>query len=209
MKRQTGKIILLFAFIFSFCSCEKEKLGLEYLIDSEGNRYKTVTIGSQVWMAENLKASMDTLGNSVECYSYNNNDSKIEEYGYLYTWEAAKKVCPEGWHLPNKSDWNKLELSLGLSPVQADEFGWRGTDHGTKLKEGGSSGFDALLAGYKDGTVIFDGEYFDMGYFAAFWSTTEYDELNGVCIFLYVTRSSVLLNDYDKTSGLSVRCLKD
>ena len=69
--------------------------------------------------------------------------------------------------------------------------------------------FNALLAGYKDGTVLFDGEYFDMGYFAAFWSASEYDTINGVSIFLYVTRSSVLLNDYDKTSGLSVRCIED
>ncbi len=93
----------------------------------------------------------------------------VKNLAVLYPWEEALKASPAGWRLPTSGDWEQLEIELGMDPDAAETFGWRGTDQGAQLKEGGSSGFDALLSGYKDGTVLWDGRYFDIGYFGAFW----------------------------------------
>ena len=88
-------------------------------------------------------------------------------------------------------------------------FGWRGTDHGIQLAEGGNSGFEALLAGYKDGTVFWSGRYFDLGYFAAFWTRSQFDSLRAVGYFIYNNEGAVLRDRYDKTAAFSIRCVKD
>jgi len=198
--------VLLFASLL-FNGCEKEAAD-EYLTDIDGNNYPIVQIGSMTWMAENLKVTRDKDGNPLDTYCYMDKDSKCVEFGQLYPWEEALKASPAGWRLPTSEDWNRLEIELGMDPDEAEEFGWRGTDQGTQLKEDGSTGFDALLSGYKDGTVLYDGRYFDIGYFAAFWSATEYDSIKAVARFVYVTYDDIYKGSYDKTSALSVRCIK-
>ena len=118
------------------------------------------------------------------------------------------KTSPQGWRLPTSEDWKKLEMDLGMNPDDALSFGWRGTYQGAQLKEGGSSGFDALLSGYKDGTVLWDGRYFDIGYLGGFWSATEYDSIKSFVYFVYVTYDNVYKGSYDKTAAMSVRCVK-
>ncbi len=180
----------------------------EYLIDIDGNNYRIVQIGSMTWMAENLKVTRDKDGNPLDTYCYMDKDSRCDEFGQLYPWEEALKASPAGWRLPTSEDWKRLEIELGMDPDEADEFGWRGTDQGTQLKEHGTTGFDALLSGYKDGTVLYDGRYFDIGYFAAFWSATEYDSIKAVTRFVYVTYDDIYQGSYDKTAALSVRCIR-
>jgi uncharacterized protein (TIGR02145 family) len=122
-------------------------------IDYEGNVYRTVKIGNQWWMAENL-AYLPTVGPyNVQSatnpmyyvYDYlgtNVNAAKLttnyKTYGVLYNWTAAMKACPTGWHLPSEVDWETLEITLGIAPdVAASNISRRGTNEGGKLKEKG------------------------------------------------------------------------
>ena len=141
----------------------------------------------------------DALGVNDKAYCwYDNNTANRDTYGGLYTWAAAvngttgsdtnpsgvQGVCPDGWHLPSDAEWKELEMFLGMSQVDANESGWRGTDEGGKLKEAGTthwnspnagatneSGFTALPGGFRD----FDGSFNNLGYNAAFWAAAEGD----------------------------------
>ena len=198
--------VLLFAGLL-FKGCEKEATD-EYLTDIDGNKYPIVQIGSIKWMAENLKVTRDKDGNPLDTYCYMDKDSKCDQFGQLYPWKEALKASPAGWRLPTSEDWKRLEIELGMDPDEAGEFGWRGTDQGAQLKEDGSAGFDALFSGYKDGTVLYDGRYFDIGYFGAFWTATEYDSIKAVTRFIYATYDDIYKGSYDKTAALSVRCIR-
>jgi uncharacterized protein (TIGR02145 family) len=124
------------------------------VIDIDGNVYKTVIIGDQEWMVENLrvthyqngepipnvKDSTEWINLSSGAYAaYNNDDSLAAIYGYLYNWYAVadtNNIAPQGWHVPNHSDWLILEMNLGISFADAIGSGYRGTDEGGKLKPG-------------------------------------------------------------------------
>jgi len=122
------------------------------MTDIDGNVYETVQIGSQTWMAENLKVTHYRDGTEItnetddaawagltaEAYCiYNNNASnEVETYGALYNWYAAvdaHNIAPEGWHVPTDAEWKELEMSLGMSQSEADADGYRGTNEGSKL----------------------------------------------------------------------------
>jgi uncharacterized protein (TIGR02145 family) len=193
---------------FVLFSCEKEE-DENRMVDVEGNKYKTVQIGTQIWMAENLKVTKDRSGKSLVTYCYLDRDDFCEEFGRLYAWEVALEAAPQGWHIPSDEEWRQMERELGLSADEELSFGWRGTDHGLQLAEGGSSGFEALFGGYKDGTVFWSGRYFDLGYFAAFWTRSQVDSLRAVGYFIYNNEGSVVRDDYDKTAAFSIRCVKD
>ncbi|MEN8228729.1 MAG: FISUMP domain-containing protein [Bacteroidota bacterium] len=125
--------------------------------DIDGNIYKVVVIGSQAWMAENLKTThyadgeaiplvendsiWNTLTGSDRAYSWYGNDSSKTDYGALYTWSAAMNgevgsesnpdkvqgVCPDGWHMPSDAEWNQMHIQLGMNPDDADRIGFLGT----------------------------------------------------------------------------------
>jgi uncharacterized protein (TIGR02145 family) len=130
----------------------------ETLKDIDGNTYKVVKIGKQVWMAENLKVTKDRDGNAIKSYCFDDDEGNCEKLGRLYTWDVALKVSPDGWHLPSNEEWKTLIDHLGGE-----------SEAGKKLLEGGSSGFDALLAGAAD----FRGKYLYLGEYAIFWASTE------------------------------------
>ena len=106
-----------------------------------GKTYKTIKIGDQWWLAENLNDASHSSGNSV-CYE--NKNGNCDTYGRLYDWEAAKAIADQipGWHLPTDDEWKTLEMSLGMSQSDADKTSYRGSPVGSKLKQGDSSGFD-------------------------------------------------------------------
>jgi uncharacterized protein (TIGR02145 family) len=119
----------------------------------DGRKYKVVKIGEQCWMAENLD---NDTGDSTSCYD---NDSKnCDIYGKMYEYSAAVDACPDGWHIPEREEWEQL----------IDELGG-GIDVGSKLKEGGSSGFNAKLGG-----VFFDygNKYLYLNDQTYFWTST-------------------------------------
>ncbi|MBN2214163.1 MAG: VCBS repeat-containing protein [Bacteroidales bacterium] len=188
----------------------------------DGRTYQTVKIGDQWWMAENLNYgtrinSTTTVSDNgvVEKYCYNNSESNCLTYGALYPWnemmnystiESAQGICPAGWHLPSDQEWKEMELVLGMSQVQADLlYEWRGTTEGTKLKSGGSSGFEGLLAGYISYYPTFE----DLGSYGFFWSSSGDDSGNGYIRMLNSGQSKVQRTLYRKTDGISVRCVRE
>ncbi|MBN2212875.1 MAG: fibrobacter succinogenes major paralogous domain-containing protein [Bacteroidales bacterium] len=205
----------------------------EILVDIEGNEYQTVIIGDQVWMAENLRTtkyadgtalisgSGDISGNynSRYYFTYNDNALLAEDYGRLYTWAAVMKgataidanpsgvqgVCPDGWHVPSDSEWKQLESFLGMSLSDLSLWNWRGTDQGTRLKEGGNSGFEATMGGHRRCT----GGYQNMGSYGNYWSTTDDGGTSAYYRQVGDLESKVYRYAYEKCYGLSVRCIKD
>jgi uncharacterized protein (TIGR02145 family) len=206
------------------------------MTDYDGNSYGTVKIGNQLWMRENLKTTHysdgtalvdgtgagDITGDYTTKYwfVYGDNPANIETYGLLYTWAAAMNgaassntnpsgvqgVCPAGWHLPGDSEWKELEMYLGMSQLQADGTGWRGTDEGGKMLVVGTSGFDGLFGGGRDYT----GAFFGMSAGAYFQSSTGYNSSSAWYRSLINTGSQVNRdNSYLKNYGFSVRCLRD
>ncbi len=121
--------------------------------DAGGNYYSRIQIGEQVWMGENLKylpqVNLSGTNSNSEpyYYVYGNESTDVDEaksnsnygtYGVIYNWPAAMAGCPVGWHLPTNDDWKQLEMSLGMTQIEADKVEWaRGTNEGGKLKDAG------------------------------------------------------------------------
>ena len=165
----------------------------------DGKEYETVKIGQQTWMAENLNFNID------KSYCYANNVANCDLYGRLYTWEAAKNVCPEGWHLPSDGEWVQLESHLGMNESELlKKDDWRGTDQGQQLIENHDLGFNILLAGYRNPPS----NYFLMGMQAFFWSSTE---VGGQAWFRQFMTGipQIFRRTREKSWAMSVRCVKD
>jgi len=162
----------------------------------DGRTYKVVTIGSQTWMAENLNYEMP---NSA-CFK--NDPSKCEQYGRLYSWEAAMQACAEGWHLPSLEEWKILIDAVGgdemAGSVLKAKTGWLNNGNGSDIY-----GFSVLPAGYGFGK--FEGEGDD----AYFWSSYVNVERDRVGSMGFDDdHDNVYWYHYDyKSDGYSVRCL--
>jgi uncharacterized protein (TIGR02145 family) len=197
------------------------------LSDIDGNVYKTVKIGTQVWMAENLKTTRynngDPIGTTIPAnlfiadeispkyqWAYGGIENNAETYGRLYTWYAAtdtRKVCPAGWHVPTDDEWTSLTSYLGNINSAGGKMKEQGTIHWTTPNTGATneSGFTALPGGYR----LYLGSFVELGNFAFYWSSTTHSEINAW--------SKALTYDYElcdhapnhKNHGYSVRCLKD
>lgn len=195
--------------------------------------YKTVTIGNQVWMAENLNYADSTISKSLlkRNWCYGNVSANCDVGGRLYTWAAAvdsvalydggngvncgyyktcslpakvQGVCPDGWHLPTKAEWNTLFTEVGGSStagkILKSQTGWYNHGDGTD-----GVGFSAIPAGVRneDGNFILDGRN------AYFWSATENDRYYAYVMYLYYSYEEAYLSNFQKYDGFSVRCLKD
>lgn len=169
-----------------------------FLVDSRDNRsYKTVKIGTQLWMAENLNFVTD-----FGSYCHSNDYDNCRTYGRLYDWQSATFVCPNGWHLPKMDDWNLLfdflETDEGTKMRSAE--GWRTDGNGTN-----TSGFNALPASY----YTEYGEFMALGAYAFFWADTQNDENTAWSILLSYNRLIAEKNFYNKANAFSVRCVKN
>jgi uncharacterized protein (TIGR02145 family) len=202
------------------------------LTDSRDNRmYKTIQIGNQTWMAENLAylpyVSSLSVGSDTDpfYYIYNYEGNSISEakntknyndYGVLYNWKAAKTACPDNWHLPTDEEWKKLETHLGMSLSEADMYGWRILGHvGKKLKSTSAweidrngtntSGFNAKPGGYRNGSPKFG----LLGSMAFFWSSSADRKLSALSRGLDSNDDGVGRGGDGRRFGQSVRCVKD
>ena len=202
--------------------------------DIEGNVYQTVKIGTQVWMAENLKttkynddaaipivtenADWIALTTDAYCWAQNNETTYKPLYGALYNWYAVEtgKLCPTGWHMPTDAEFITMEVSLGMTQVDASGTEFRGTDQGKQMKsttgwaegENGTntSGFTALPAGYRAyGTGISEG----LGLITYWWTATMTDQDIAVYRRLDGDSDQVYRLGTYKRAGKSVRCVKD
>ena len=174
--------------------------------------------------------------NTADAYCYYNNNAggEADTYGALYTWAAAmgdnavssatnpsgvQGVCPDGWHLPSDAEWKDLEMYLGMSQTDADNTGWRGTDECGKLKETGTthwnspntgatneSGFSALPGGFR---YYIDGAFYYVGYYGYWWSATEFSSSDAWLRSLKYLNAEAYRSNSTKSSGFSVRCIKD
>jgi len=157
----------------------------------DGNTYRTVKIGHQTWMAENL--NYDTSSGS---WCYDDDVTNCTKYGRLYNWETAKDVCPLDWHLPSKNDFVTLISNVG----------GRGSNAYHALIEGGSSGFDAFLGGWRENNEDFKG----IVNFGLWWSSSELNcNLAYDMNLINDTKFAIVLYNGPKEWGFSVRCLKE
>ncbi|MCB0806641.1 MAG: hypothetical protein KDC05_12650 [Bacteroidales bacterium] len=209
MKKLTRTVSLLF--ILCCTSCAKDTIefnpGIQYgsFTDTRNNEvYKTVQIGDQTWMAENLR-SISTDPHEVNCCNY----------GKLYMHGAAEEACPEGWHMPDSSEWQILINYLGGNNIAGGKLKETGTTHWDAPNKGAtnSSGFTALGAGFAD---------YDLGLQkrmkqAEFWTSSEYPPGYNVSSYYFVSLSNsstsatwlISDDDFELMERKSVRCIKN
>ncbi len=206
--------------------------------DIDGNEYKTVKIGNQWWMAENLRVTRYRNGDSIRhvaddnlwkdltegAYAeYDHAGLNIIPYGRLYNWYAvndSRGVAPEGWRVATDEDWKELEAYIGIPKDQLNVYQWRGTDEGDKLKEAGTLHWVAPNAGATNefGFSARPNGYRDYGgfrglaYQAYFWTSTEYvggTSTYGWARSLFYSYATISRVYYQKTLGIGIRCVKD
>ena len=215
-----GQVYVLRWSITSTCGTNYDEVKVAFLstgsmTDSrDGATYQTILINNQEWMARNLNYA--TTNGS---YPYNLLNEYRATYGLLYTHEAAKLACPNGWHLPTDTEWRELETSLGMLNEVALSYGYRGDSEGSDLKEKGVShwvspnsdavdliGFKALPAGYRSK----DGNFGLLGSMASFWTATQETGGNrAVFRALNKDKTTIGRDWFDKLNGVSVRCVRD
>jgi len=204
--------------------------------DIDGNVYKTVKIGTQTWMAENLKttkfndglvvplitsnAAWSALTTPAYCW-YNNDLANYKvSYGGLYNWYAVNsgRLAPKGWHVASDQDWVMLENfvsnNLGNSPSQgkalAADYSWEYDNSlnviGNDLTKNNSSGFGALPGGCR---ALSDGSFSIISYAGHWWTITESNNTTAWGHYAYNGYTTFGRYNFNKQSGLSVRCIKD
>jgi len=162
---------------------------ISFIDSRNGIRYEAVEIGSQTWMAENLNYNVS----GSKCYK--NDPANCDKYGKLYDWETAMKVCPEGWHLPSKKEWEILADFTKYRSLKAKR-GWGERYNGTD-----DFGFKALPGG--DGRS--NGSFSNIGAGGFFWSASEYNSKTAY----FKKNEEEIWNSVDKSYLFSVRCLQD
>lgn len=171
--------------------------------------YKTVKIGDDTWMAENLNYTNNTSLLTDSSWCYDNKEENCSTYGRLYSWNAAtdhgsskQGVCPKDWHLSTKSDWDNLSLTIGSVPSLGQAL--KSTELWT-LGAGKKNdyGFSAIPAGY------FDTTFQELGTVAEFWTRENYND--SLAFYYSISGSTESLGKYAKKSivGRSIRCVQD
>lgn len=213
-------------------------------VDFDGNSYKTIKLGNQTWMAENLKVIHYPDGSAIPlvtdkkawanlennntddayCY-YKNNISS--ENGALYTYAAALKACPAGWHLPSDAEWTELENFLAengynydsstgggqgkIAKAMAKATGWSssitsGAVGNTDYYEmRNASKFSASPGGYRFG----NGAFLYADYIGYWWSATDDSSSNAWARRIHYESSGIFRGSLNKENGFSVRCVRD
>jgi len=205
--------------------------------DVDGNVYRTIKIGYQWWMLDNLKTVHYRNGDPIYTEidggtwcdlttgaycDYDNDPANSEIYGRLYNWYAvddSRNIAPEGWHVSTDDDWKQLEIYLGMDPDVVDKRGWLGTDEGGKLKEAGTTHWlpPNESATNASGFCALpagarkscnDGRFLDMTIYASFWTSTA-DFENPWVYWLKYSRPNIEHHTEPKEHGFSIRCVKD
>jgi len=213
--------VLIIAMIISFAQSNKS---ISQVIDKDGNEYKTVIIGSQEWMSENLNAEHYRNGDIIPqvqdadewiylksgAWCYLKNDSENGKiYGRLYNWYAvndSRGLAPDGWHIPSYAEWKNLKVYLGGYLIAGGKLKatilWDSPNTGATNE----SGFTALPGGNRYGWTISP-----IGSACYFWSSSKYEYERGYAYFYYLGYNHSLFLDKvnGKHIGMSIRCMKD
>ena len=203
------------------------------MTDQEGNRYKTIVIGSQEWMAENLSTSIYRNGDAIQTglsnaewtntvitqigsWAYWNDDvSNACPYGKLYNWYAcvdARKLCPVGWHVPTDAEWTVLTNYLGGEATAGGIMKATGTIetatglwYAPNAEATNSTGFSGIPGGFRNN----NGGYGYIGYLLHWWSSSEVGNDFAFSRYLGYSGGNALRVNSNKQVGFSVRCLRD
>jgi uncharacterized protein (TIGR02145 family) len=209
--------------------------GINTVTDIDGNTYNSVLIGSQCWMKENLKttkypdgtpipnvtgqSTWNGLTSAAYC-DYGNSPSYSAIYGRLYNWWAVMNgegssssvpsgvqgICPDGWYLPSDQEWSVLVNYLGGAAVAGGHLKEAGTSHWYSPNTGAdnSSGFTSLGSGGRS-SIGFS----DLYMYGGWWSSTQYNSGDGWRVYTQYNSAEIVINEYPKVLGYSVRCLKE
>lgn len=219
-KFNSAFIIVIFSMLFT--KCEKE---INLPVDGDGYEYDTVVIGTQVWLAEDLKTTKYNNGVSIPLITdnnqwssmssaafcwYNNEPSVKENYGGLYNWWAVKVsfLCPEGYHVPTDEEWNTLINYIGGEEVAGDKLKatgeqfWSSGNYATN-----ETGFTAMPGGWRRPN---DGTFASVRWSGSWWSSSPgIDDDSGHRVDMYASLPGAYLQGLSKKAGYSVRCVKD
>ena len=229
------KILLGFIAIglITFVGCGTSKKNISTTIDLDGNTYKTVKIGTQEWMEENLNLDHFQNGDIIQeaktkeewfkagenrqpaCCNYDNNSSNGEKYGKLYNFYAVsdpRGLALNGWHVPTDAEWTVLENYLGANGYSdktgdalKSKYDWKDIRDGTSRNGTDDYGWLGLPGGYLNSLGVFD----YIGNYGYWWSSSQYSTDNAWYRDLSRYDDYVYRNDYNKSYGFSVRCLRD
>lgn len=204
--------------------------GLTYdtVSDSDNNVYKTITIGTQTWMAENLRTTKYRNGESIPevtsntewknltsgAYSNYGNTSDVDAiatFGRLYNWFAvtdSRNLAPTGWHVATDADWTTLTTFLGGESVAGGKLKETGTTHWNSPNTGAdnSTGFTALPAGRREYT---DGSFINIGFNGFWWTSSAYNP--DYSWYRQINYDGAIVNpaNFHKQYGFAIRCVKD
>jgi len=229
---------ITFILLLTFCvfSCKKEPISdptpeTGTVTDFDGNVYRTIKIGTQWWMTENLKttkyrdgspipnvtnnAAWITLSTPAYC-SYNNDYNTYGRvYGLLYNWfvvdpssNGNKTIAPQGWHVPTNAEFLILVNYLGGVNVAGGKLKETGTTHWTAPNNSAnnSTGFTAIPPGYRGWA---DGVYGGLGVFVHWWSVTQNSTTEAWNLSM-INEDAIAHNSSSvKKLGFSVICVKD
>lgn len=171
----------------------------------DGKEYKTLEIGNQIWMSQNMAFKAPS-----GCWAYNKDPKNVAQYGYLYNYASAVKACPIGWHTANDADWKSIAKNLGGENVAGAKMksleNWSNPVGNTN-----SSGFNGLPGGYYTKSSA---SFKSMGSLGAWWTATMSEDDLGMTVWSYMlgadnlklVRDHVVFTEED---GLSVRCVKE
>jgi uncharacterized protein (TIGR02145 family) len=196
--------------------------------DFENNKYGTVNIGSQTWMAKNLQTTHFLNGDLISTttpsglditsegspnyqWSYGGENANLTVYGKLYTWYTitdSRKICPTGWHIPSDAEWTILENKLGGYAIAGSSLKEYGNSHWLSPYNIDGSNLSCFL-GLPGGYRSQNGVFFLLQNNAYFWSSTESDASNSWARILDAGTRAVGRTGVIKKSGASVRCVKD
>lgn len=222
-------VLILGVCIMIIVSCKKDDdpavdAHSGQVTDIDGNVYKTVKIGSQIWMAENLKTTRYSDGAEIpnvtendvwaglntDAFTWYSNSSNTygESYGALYNWYAVGKgnLCPTGWHVPTDGEWKTLTDFLGGELVSGGKLKEATTDYWLSPNTGATNetGFSALPGGFREnGSFIFIRKY---GYY---WTSSDGSASGTWTREMNFEHGEVKRFSRAKKSGLSVRCIKN
>lgn len=219
----TSKIVLIFLVLLTSFLYGQDSTGT--VTDVDSNVYKTVKIGNQWWMAENLKVTHYRNGDKIPnitdntdwshlasgayC-SFDNDEGNVATYGCLYNYYAVtdnRNIAPIGWHVPGDAEWKILIKHCGGASVAGNKMKEAGTEHWYESNPEitNESGFSALPGGLRLNT----GAYFNIFFTATFWTSTEKGSANAWHWNLFYNISKARRQDLQNQYGISVRCLRD
>lgn len=206
-------------------SCSKSDDDIKTVVDIDGNVYKTVTIGTQVWMAENLKTTKYNDGTAIPlvtgntawedlttpayCWYGNVEATSKKTYGALYNYYTviSGKLCPTGWHVPADVDWTVLTTYVGGDTIAGRKLKEAGNTHWQipNTEAANETGFTALPAGYRTVNGVFD----SVGQSGYWWTSTGISMVSAWNRTMSYAAKGVSKTSSFTQNGFSVRCLKD